>query len=121
MNVNQNIGKKLKMIRIDRDLSQAELGQMIGLSTSRISAMEKGDYRFTIEILDRLGEALQISRSDLLGRPEDETGIYMVISGLEKEKKIKIKEVIKKLQDLPTENLENLLKFLDGFMDNKLK
>ena len=118
MNINKQIGKKLKMIRIDRDLSQVELSEMVGLSSARISAMENGTFRFTIEMIDKLCSILQISRQDLLGTPNDETGIYMVISGLEKEKKIKLKEILNKIKNLDVSDMEKVNEFMDLIKKN---
>jgi len=118
MDVNVQIGKKLKLIRIDRELSQGELAELIGLTGSRVSDMEHGKYRFTVEMLDKLCEALQIQRADLLGRPEDETGIYMVISGIEKEKKIKIKDILNKIKSLDVSDMEKVNDFMDLIKKN---
>jgi putative transcriptional regulator len=118
MDVNLQIGKKLKLIRIDRDLSQGELAELIGLTGSRVSDMERGKYKFTMEMLDKLCEALQVHRADLIGNLEDETGIYMVISGLEKEKKIKLKDILNKIKSLDVSDMEKVNDFMDLIKKN---
>ena len=41
---------KLKAARASRDLSQAELAKLCGVSRQTISAIEKGDYNPTINL-----------------------------------------------------------------------
>lgn len=41
---------KLKAARAERDLSQQELAELVGVSRQTISAIEKGDYNPTINL-----------------------------------------------------------------------
>lgn len=41
---------KLKAARAERDLSQQELAELVGVSRQTISAIEKGDYNPTIKL-----------------------------------------------------------------------
>jgi transcriptional regulator with XRE-family HTH domain len=48
-NLRSTIAKKVRALRQDRKLSQAELAKRLGLSQSRLSQVERGDGSFTAE------------------------------------------------------------------------
>ena len=45
---------KLKAARAEKDLSQADLAEKVGVSRQTISAIEKGDYNPTINLCIRI-------------------------------------------------------------------
>lgn len=55
---------KMKVARAERDLSQKELAEMVGVTRQTISAIEKGDYNPTIKLC--------ISICKVLGKTLDE-------------------------------------------------
>ncbi len=57
-------GDKLKKLRLDSNLTQAELGEMIGIGKDRICRYEKGEEPKYSTLVD-LANALEISASDL--------------------------------------------------------
>lgn len=57
-------GEKLKQLRLDFNLTQAELGEMIGVGRDRICRYEKGEEpKYTT--LVELARALGVSTKDL--------------------------------------------------------
>ncbi len=49
---------KLKAARVERDLTQAELADRIGVTRQTIGAIEKGDYNPTINLCLKICKAL---------------------------------------------------------------
>lgn len=61
------IGERIRIFREKRGLSQHELGNIIGVSNSRVSNWEQGINRPNSDILAELCTALNVSPSSLLG------------------------------------------------------
>lgn len=56
---------KLKAARAEKDISQQELAQMVGVSRQTISAIEKGDYNPTINLCIAICKAVDKTLNDL--------------------------------------------------------
>ena len=57
--------KRLKTRRIEKQLTQEELAEITGLSTSFISSMERGINAPSFETLESIAKALDVSVKDL--------------------------------------------------------
>jgi len=55
------IGNRIRKIRIDRGLSQTELGERIGLSADRVQKYENGARKPKMEMLIKIADALGVS------------------------------------------------------------
>jgi len=64
-------GKKLRRIRRDRDMTQEQLAEAIGVTLDFISRMERGLDAASFETLDKLAKALGVPVSELFQFPED--------------------------------------------------
>ncbi len=60
------IGNRIRKYREDRNLSQKQLAELIGVSNSRVSNWEQGINRPDADILAEICRALQVSPSELL-------------------------------------------------------
>ena len=47
-------GRKLRKLRKDRRLDQAELAALVGLQPADVAGIEKGEYRISLDVLFRL-------------------------------------------------------------------
>ena len=54
------LGKKVKIERFKRDLSQEQLAELSGVSVNTISGIERGVQSTTIETADAIAKALDI-------------------------------------------------------------
>jgi transcriptional regulator with XRE-family HTH domain len=61
----QLIGEKIRMIRKSRGLSQEALGNLAKLSISYISDVERGTRNISLESLEKIIIALDVSPSDI--------------------------------------------------------
>lgn len=48
------VGQKIRQLRKDRNITQTELSQRIGIQQSDLSRMEKGEYRVSLDTLFRV-------------------------------------------------------------------
>lgn len=60
------IGDRIKYYRKKRGLSQKQLGDLLGISSNRVSNWEQGTHRPDADILALLCKALNVSADDLL-------------------------------------------------------
>ena len=60
-----DIGKKIKQLRKERNITQSELGKRMGISQQQIVQYENGRLNPKLETLHRIADALQIPHSML--------------------------------------------------------
>ena len=60
------VGKRVRMARKERHLSQADLAELVQISPSHMSDFENGKTNISLDIFMRLTEALQVSADWLL-------------------------------------------------------
>ena len=61
-------GDNLKKYRIQRGLTKTMLAEIVGLQELRITTYELGNYTPSLQVVERLANALNISAKDLLGK-----------------------------------------------------
>ncbi len=62
--IKNQIGKKIKNLRIENDLSQEQLAEFVGMSREHISCLERGKNLVTIESLYKISEYFKIDIRD---------------------------------------------------------
>lgn len=62
--------ERLKTIRIDRGLTQAQLASILGVGRAAIAKWESGTREPRLQILVKLCDALDVSSDYLLGRTQ---------------------------------------------------
>lgn len=67
------IGKRIRFHSRRLDITQAQLAQMIGCSTSFVGLIERGDRTMSIETLVNISNALHLSTDYIVGRKENPT------------------------------------------------
>ena len=60
------IGKRIKIARIQADLKQERLAEMVDLSPTHLSNIENGTTRVSLQTIVALANALGVSADDLL-------------------------------------------------------
>lgn len=60
------IGERIKLFREDRNMSQKDFAEKIGVSNSRVSNWEQGINRPDVDLLKKICEVLNVSPSELL-------------------------------------------------------
>ena len=72
------IGQRIRKTRKAHGLSQEQLAELVGISTTHMSHIETGNTKLSLPVLVSLAEALEVSTDDLLfcGSPT-ERGIVL--------------------------------------------
>ena len=65
----EGLGRKLRDLRKDRSLTQADLAGRIGIQQSDLCRMENGQYRISLETLVKLLAELDVPISEFLDEP----------------------------------------------------
>ena len=60
------IGQRIRKIRKAQNLSQEELAEKIGISTTHMSHIETGNTKLSLQVLVSLSEALEVRTDDLI-------------------------------------------------------
>ena len=64
--ISQKLGVNMKKIRARKQMSQGAVCRKIGMDRSYMSAIENGKKNITIEVLEKLADALGVPAKDLL-------------------------------------------------------
>jgi transcriptional regulator with XRE-family HTH domain len=66
-----DFGKRLRKIRRNQDLTQAQLAETIGVTMEFVSLLERGQTSPSFETLEKLAKALGVPVSELFQFPEE--------------------------------------------------
>lgn len=70
MGENKNI--KMKLARIQKDLSQEQLAEVVGVTRQTIGLIEAGNYNPTLKLCIAICKTLDRSLNDIFGRNKGE-------------------------------------------------
>ncbi|MDO9712301.1 helix-turn-helix domain-containing protein [Paracraurococcus lichenis] len=71
MHIRAVLAHNLRHLRLDRGLSQEELAFRAGIDRTYVSSLERGVYGATVDMLDRIAQALGVPAADLLRVPDE--------------------------------------------------
>jgi transcriptional regulator with XRE-family HTH domain len=63
-------GDAVRAVRQEQDVSQEDLGHLSGLHRNHVGQIERGELSPTIESVELIAKALNVSPSELLARAE---------------------------------------------------
>lgn len=69
MNITQkdlSVGRKIKRLRRDADLTQEQLADKIRISTTHVGLVETGNRRMSLKTLQKVANALKVKVKDLI-------------------------------------------------------
>jgi transcriptional regulator with XRE-family HTH domain len=66
MDIRKSFGANLRRLRKKQGLSQEELAHRANVDRTYVSAIERGVYAVTIDVLDRLARSLDVEAWELL-------------------------------------------------------
>ena len=58
--INKQVGKRIRVIRLNRGFSQEKLASSSGLHRSHVGQIERGETNVTVKTLERIGLALRV-------------------------------------------------------------
>ncbi|WP_026896058.1 helix-turn-helix domain-containing protein [Clostridiisalibacter paucivorans] len=67
----ETFANRVKTLRKEKNIKQSELGNIVGLTHTAISDIERGRRTTTMEKLDALANFFEVSVDYLMGRTDD--------------------------------------------------
>jgi transcriptional regulator with XRE-family HTH domain len=64
----RRFGRRLKLLRVDRDLSQEQLGHAAAMHRTFVGKLERGETGVTVDRLPDLARALGVEEHELIPR-----------------------------------------------------
>jgi transcriptional regulator with XRE-family HTH domain len=61
----KKIGKKLKQLRVAKDLTQAELAEKADMNTNYYAKIERGEVKPAPEAYEKIAKALKVTAADI--------------------------------------------------------
>ena len=98
------IGKRVRELRLQQQLSQEKLAEMLDISTVHMSHIECGHVSMSLEILVRLCEILKVTPNHILN------GAYIdyaempsdsIMAGIPEKRQLLARKLIEVLRDCP--------------------
>jgi len=59
MNINERVGRRIKVRRVELGMTQAELAQKLSVGQSNLSYIERGERDVSVSLLDEIAGALR--------------------------------------------------------------
>ncbi|HHW03367.1 MAG TPA: helix-turn-helix transcriptional regulator [Thermoanaerobacterales bacterium] len=100
------VGKKIKELRLNRKMTQEELGKIIGVTTSMIGMYETGARNPSYAVLNKIAEYFNVTTDYLLGLEEKEDAETRAIARAFKNLSSKKRELLFKLAESMAEEAE---------------
>lgn len=75
MSLKKKFGKRVKTLREERKLSQAQFGEMVGIEALAVSRIENGENFVRAETLEAIASALCVSYTELFNFEEEKENI----------------------------------------------
>jgi transcriptional regulator with XRE-family HTH domain len=66
------VGRRIRELRLERQLTQTELARQIGIQQSDLSRMEKGEYRVPLDVLFRILRSFDVSLNAFFGESRNQ-------------------------------------------------
>ncbi|MEI2781190.1 MAG: helix-turn-helix transcriptional regulator [Candidatus Competibacter sp.] len=70
MNINQQVGRRIKVRRVELGMTQAELAQKLSVGQSNLSYIERGQRDVSVSLLAEIAEALKCRPEEFFRWPE---------------------------------------------------
>ncbi|MGI6012849.1 MAG: helix-turn-helix domain-containing protein [Oscillospiraceae bacterium] len=91
-----NFGNRVKMLRIEKRLTQKQLADQVGVAVSAVSSYESGNRYPSYEVLINLARIFHVSTDYLLGLNKR---IEIDVSGLEEEEIDAVTQIVTLLRN----------------------
>ena len=92
----KEIGKRLKICRLAKNITQEVLSEKIGIQTQSYSNIESGTRLFSVEVLIKLMHELEVSADYILtGQTNNNSSIDVMLNNMSQENLIRAQLIIK--------------------------
>ena len=116
---NKEIGKRIRSVRMMNNLTQDNLGDMLGITGQAIQKMEAGENMITVNSLMILCEKLDVTPDYILfDKPKTERDVELSFETLEGNQKLQLLfRLFLYVSKVENEKYRNLLESIIGTLD----
>jgi len=107
----QEIGQRVKVLRKEQGMTQVELAEALGTHQTSLSQIERGVRGVGVQHVLKLARALKVSPDKLL--------IPTKPGGTSAPRNDKLLRRVRRIEKLPLEHQEAVVKMLDAFLDTR--
>ena len=93
----ENVGKRVRELRNERNLSQTEFGNMLGISGQYFGKIERGKMNISANLIVKICDITEVSADYILFGIIEPNRIAEALDGLSKEQIQIVLEIIKKV------------------------
>ncbi len=105
----EDIGRNIKHCRQLRNLTQAQLGESIGLAESTISMYESGKREPDMDTIETIADVLNVRMIDIIPKATDQSFSADQLSDLDR-------EILSLLHQYNDEEKKNFVRFLESIL-----
>lgn len=98
----ENLGERLKLLRINSKLSRKQAAELVGVSVSLIGLYETGERIPSLPVIMKLSAQYKVSVDYLLGNKVP-IGKTISVEGLNEKQIQAVKQIVDCLREAPTE------------------
>jgi transcriptional regulator with XRE-family HTH domain len=110
------VGERLQRLRKQKGLTQAQLGERIGVSQRVVTYYEAAGGSLSPELLVKIADALDVSADELLGRkPSSKRPTPPTPESLRRWRRLK------RVEELPPHDQKAVLKMIDAMANEALR
>lgn len=109
----ENIGERIRALRIQRGLTQVELGKKLGMPQSNVSELERGVRGLTVRQLLKLSSILSATTDEILGHSTTGNGRPSL--------SLRVLRRAQRIQELSPPKQRAVLELLDALLDKQLQ
>jgi transcriptional regulator with XRE-family HTH domain len=66
MDITQKFGKRVRALRLKKNMSQGDLGKILDVHSTYISKIERGEQNISIQGVEKLAKAIGVSVGELM-------------------------------------------------------
>ncbi len=107
-------GQRIKDLRIENNMKQADLAKMLNISQSTIVKYEKEQLEPNINTLRALADIFLCSIDYILGRESEDAMIVIDSASMQNDMELTF---IKSLRKLPSQKKEKVMGFIAGLLE----
>lgn len=109
-------GTTLKKLRMEREVSQADMAKILGLSRSTVGMYEQGKREPDFETLERIADYFNINLDDLTGRGVTESDRMKICTLIERCYGDGVFEIVKKILKLDVNDRQAVRTMIDSLL-----
>jgi len=111
----KDLTDKIKELRKVKKLTQKQFADILSVNINTIAQAESYRQNYTLKLLRKISDTFSIPMRWFFDEPGDldDTGIYKILDRIDSPKKMKIKNIVEKLDHADRDDIDLVIKLLE--------